>query len=202
MRIPTDDFNRLRALVQMILSDSSASWSLQGFGMLRLHLPGDFRLHVWDSRFAVPNVSTIHDHLQWGLESIIISGKLTNQRFDVQHEKRVGVNQPYNMVTLKPGYGTYHKTDAEVVYLAPQKPEVYGPGDVYVQHPNEVHESRPEDGTITLMRKLPTGDDSARVFWPLGEEWVSAEPRKALPEEVRVIVGRAILKWGDEENAR
>lgn len=49
--------------------------------------------------------------------------------------------------------------------------------------------------TVTVMKKDPTGDESARVFWPEGSEWVSAEPRRATAEEVRAITQHALQRW-------
>lgn len=182
----------MRALVRAILSNAHAfKWSLQGMGMLRLHLPGDYRLHVWDSRYRVPNVSMVHDHLQWGLHSTIISGELTNRRYHAVADGGV----PYVFGVLKPGEGCYFKSGPEPVLLRALRPDHYGPGDAYQQQPDEIHESDPLDGTVTLMRKLPTSDESARVFWPAGGQWVSAEPRAASVEEVADITSRSLERW-------
>jgi hypothetical protein len=67
--------------------------------------------------------------------------------------------------------------------------EHFGPGDVYQQMASEIHESQPEDGTVTIMER-PKGPDfteHAFVYWdidrgPIG--WVSAEPRRATHEQV------------------
>lgn len=183
----------LKALAQAILTNAASySWSLQGFGMLRLHLPGHYRLHVWDSRYRAPNVSMIHDHLQWGLQSTVIAGVLQNQRYA---EVGADSGEPYNVVTLKPGVGCFFKDQARLVRLRTQLRETYFEGDSYAQAPSEVHESMPEDGTVTLMLKAPTGDESARVFWPVGTEWGSAEPRAASPQEVAIITRRALERW-------
>ncbi len=182
------DLPRLRSLVRFILENAGKfSWSLQGFGMLRLHLPGETRLHVWDSRHAFANVSTIHDHLQWGLSSTIVSGRLVNHRFTE------GLGDPYMAVTLKPGENCHFKDAPSHTLLRRGVAEIYISGDTYAQEPNEIHESVPDIGTITLMRKYPTPDgDSARVFWPAGEKWGTAEPRPATTEEVTAITSHAL----------
>lgn len=64
-----------------------------------------------------------------------------------------------------------------------------------MQTPSEIHETDAQDGTVTLMQKTPTGDDSARVFWEIGTGWGSAEPRKATPEEVLDITQNALKLW-------
>jgi hypothetical protein len=73
-----------QALARAILEHAQDfTWTVQGMGFMRLHLAGHCWLHVWDSRLRVPGVSMIHDHLQWGLESTILSGSLVNRRYQV-----------------------------------------------------------------------------------------------------------------------
>lgn len=182
-----------KSIARAILTEALAfKWSLQGFGMLRLHLPNDVRLHVWDSRYRAPNASMVHDHLQWGLHSTVIAGVLRNQRY-VETSSDDG--EPYNVVTLKPGYGFYFKNEPSLTWLRALPQEAYGEGQSYTQTPSEIHESIPEDGTVTLMKKTPTEDESARVFWRAGTEWGSAEPRPATPQEVADITARALERW-------
>jgi hypothetical protein len=186
-----------RRMAEARLRDWAAhSWTLQGFGMLRLHLPDNHRLHIWDSRYRVPGVSDIHDHMQWGFKSTVIAGELLNQHY---HE--VAANWPgsiaFDSVTLKPGVGTHFKDEVRRVWLVQPTAarQRLVAGDSYRQAPREIHSSHPVDGTVTLMQKFPTGDDSARVFWPAGGRWVSAEPRPATPEEVDSIVSYALRRW-------
>lgn len=186
----------VREAVEAILSKAhSYEWSLQGMGMLRLHLPNNIRLHIWDSRFRVPGVSMIHDHLQWGLESTVIAGRLTNRRYVIAPDDFVGASNAYTFTVLKPGQGCYHKTEPRAVRLAALTPEIYWPGQRYSQRPDEIHETDAADGTVTMMRKTPTDDESARVFWLQGTTWGSAEPRAATPEEVQQITSNALAKW-------
>lgn len=180
-----------KTLARAILQNAAAyEWSLQGMGMLRLHLPDNCRLHIWDSRYRAPNVSMIHDHMQWGLTSVVIAGVLRNRRYSE------GFGLPFMYTTLKPGYGCYFKHDPMETRLRLMEP-VYAlyEGDEYSQAPSEIHETDAEDGTVTLMFKRPTGIESARVFWPVGTEWGSAEPRKATPDEVADITSRALDRW-------
>lgn len=190
-----------RALVEAILRRArSFEWSLQGMGMLRLHMKNNVRLHVWDSRYRVPGVSMIHDHLQWGLESTVIAGRLVNRRYMISSDAVTNLVAPdvYQYTVLKPGYGCYHKTEPRTVRLVALRPEVIEAGMVYAQHPDEIHETDAEDGTVTVMQKLPTQDDSARVFWRYGTTWGSAEPRPATEDEVFDITTNALAKWFDE----
>lgn len=158
--------------------------------MLRLHLPNHCRLHVWDSRFRKPGVSMIHDHLQWGLHSTILAGVMTNRRYV---EDASGTE--FMHMTIKPGYGTFIKSEPSCLRLRALPAEVYRHGGTYWQTPNEIHETDAEDGTVTFMRKLPTTDESARVFWPIGQEWGSAEPREATRGEVEEIAKYALKRW-------
>lgn len=173
---------------------TSYEWSLQGMGLLRLYLPGNIRLHVWDSRYRAPGVSMIHDHLQWGLHSTVIAGLLRNRRY-----VEAADGEAFMYATIKPGFGTYFKHAPLPVGLRSQPPEVYREGDAYSQAPAEIHETDAEDGTVTLMRKTPSSDESARVFWRAGAEWGSAEPRVATDDEVRDITQQALRRWFDKQ---
>ena len=180
-----------KTLARAILSNAAAyEWSLQGFGMLRLHLPNDYRLHVWDSRYRSSGVSMIHDHMQWGLISTVIAGVLINRRY-AEDPREAG----FLFTTLKPGYGCYFKHEPKETGLLELDPLTYLEGDSYSHKPDEIHQTDAQDGTVTLMHKKPTGDESARVFWPVGSEWGSAEPRRAYPEEVEDITSRALRRW-------
>lgn len=190
-----------QALASAILHHANAfEWSLQGMGFIRLHLVGHCRLHVWDKRYRSPGVSMIHDHLQWALNSTILSGELVNRQYSI-HDKAVinpalQVGALFNWATIKPGQGCYFKSDVRQVYLEPRMfPERLLPGQSYRQAPDVIHETDATDGTVTIIRKDPTPDDSARVFWPAGTEWGSAEPRRASPSEVEDIVSRALARW-------
>lgn len=184
--------NDAKILARAILTNCAAfRWSLQGMGMLRLHLPNDVRLHVWDSRYRVPGVSMIHDHLQWGLHSTVIAGILRNKKY-VENELGVA----YMTMVIKPGYGSYVKEEPRRIGMIQLRPwGVYQEGESYSQTPSEIHETDAEDGTVTLMRKTPTTDESARVFWEVGTQWGTAEPRAAMPAEVDEICGHALRTW-------
>lgn len=185
----------LQAMARAILVNAQHyEWSLQGMGLLRLHLAGNCRLHVWDRRYRVPGVSMIHDHLQWALKSTVISGRLVNRRY---YDFGLGTfdKATHLFATIKPGYGTFFKHEPKPVILACRGDEEYLPGQSYSQSPSEIHETDADDGTVTIMMKTPTSDESARVFWPAGEEWGSAEPRIASAMEVKSIVDNALANW-------
>lgn len=191
----------VRAVLEDALGDArlgikTSNWSIQGFGMLRRHLPDDWRLNVWDSRFRVPDVSLIHDH-PWHFESLVLSGRLRNVRFAVEESNRM---RPSTHMTSKlkpgPGGGLLDGEGGGKVRLVSQPAEMYERGSTYLQTCDEVHLSDPEDGCVTLNRRFDRlRDDVAQVFWPVGTQWVSAEPRVAEPAEVVAIVGRALEEW-------
>lgn len=205
-------FAATRTLIFKILTDAlnddnyPEGWSLQGFGMLRLNLPGDWRLNIWHKQLRVQNVSMIHDH-PWHFESQIVSGELRNTRFEVTHLDsdlfKNGGPEVFHRREIQPGPGggllvpSSSLNQPSLVRLHAYANETYGRGMVYQQSNDEVHLSNPEDGTVTLNRRFGRSKaDVARVFWPFGEQWVSAEPRSAKRHEISFMVNAAIDAWG------
>lgn len=171
-------------------------WSLQGFGMLRLHVSDKIRLNIWDSRYRVPNVSMIHNH-PWHFRSFIVNGVLSNTRYRVTtnaHSTRM-----YLHANIKPGPGGGMITTGDCLCLTPNPIEIYTTGDWYYQRSNEIHISSPVDGTITLNYRERVGDDVADVYWPYGTDWVSAEPRDATQDEIQQITSYALHKLHAKE---
>ena len=86
-------FDVLRATVRDVLEHPyPREWTVQGFGMLRTYLDPDkrFRLNVWHSKLAIPNVSIVHDH-PWHFTSWVMGGNFTNVRYTkgtLQYEPR------------------------------------------------------------------------------------------------------------------
>jgi hypothetical protein len=164
-------------------------WSLQGFGMLRLYLSKDVRLHVWDKRFQVPNVSLIHTH-PWDFTSRIVVGVMRNTRF------MEGRGNPHMKSQIGCGVGGGLVGTPERVSLIGGFPERFSGGGVYHQRATEIHASDYDDGTVTVVTRAVRGDpDHADVYWPDGEQWVSAEPRPATPDEVASIIGYSLQRW-------
>lgn len=187
--------NTKQLLVRKIFENYGGySWSLQGLGMLRLNLSRELRLHVWDARFAVPNVSTIHDH-PWDFESEIVVGELTNQTYGCYDTASRFMNSKYNKQTIICGPGGCAMGEPEKVFLDPDRPKTYRAGDIYKQKRDEIHDTTYLDGTVTLVTRTFYEDtEHAHVFWQ-GEKWISAEPRPATIGEVRAIVNNALERW-------
>lgn len=169
--------------------------------MMRLHLQpesarrqgvplvADMRLNLWWRDLMVKGVSVMHDH-PWHFDSLVVSGVLENVRY-----LKDPMGLEYEHASLKPGPkgGLMHKLG--LVKLKAMPPERYAAGQQYRQRADEIHVSRPSDGCVTLNLRERVGQDVARVFWPKGEEWVSAEPRQATPREVRETAEMALARW-------
>lgn len=188
------------AQVRAVLRDPLAGgrvWTIQGLGMLRTYLDPEEveRLHIWDTGAAVPDVSTIHDH-PWDFESRIVSGQVVNQRFDVLDAARPNmVAMPFYRARIRCGEGGGLVSEPDPVLVLAHAPEEMGPGAGYSQEAAEVHESFPDRGAVTVIRRtFRTDRDHATVLWQHGD-WVSAEPRLATPAEVMGFVQVARAAW-------
>lgn len=177
-------------LVKQILKHSVARWQYQGFGMLRLYLSQDVRLHIWDDDSAVKQVTTIHDH-PWSFKSTVICGEITNTIYD-RFEGQLPVT--HFEQHIKCGPGGHAKEAGELVRLVAHKQETIIAGGSYVQAAAEFHETRSLPGTVTIIERV-RGDrnpDEATVMVPLNQNWVSAEPRPATDEEVARFTRKAL----------
>jgi hypothetical protein len=168
------------------------AWSLQGFGMLRLYLTPETRLHVWHSAFSVPNYSPIHDH-PWDFTSLILAGEIRQHRYLKLAQKMPSHCEEYLYTKIRCGAGGGPVEDrADPIYLRRLPLETYKSGELYDQKANELHESMPIDGTVTIInRQFKSDPEHAIVAWKSGP-WVSAEPRLATPYEVRKITETAL----------
>lgn len=177
-----------KLLVRAILEKATAyKWSIQGLGMLRLYLSGETRLHVWDRHFIAPNASPLHTH-PWAFDSLVVAGVVNQHRY-------VPGGTPYYTATVKcgPGGGIVGNPERTGLTRGPQ--ETYRAGDHYRQWPDEIHESFPETGTVTIVTRHFSADrDYARVFWESGD-FGSAEPRVATHEEVMEITSRSLERY-------
>jgi hypothetical protein len=172
-------------------------WTIQGLGMLRTYLGGGTRLHIWDDRFAVPDVSEMHNH-PWNLFSFVCSGLIRNQRFEYSPS-----GQLYKRQMLFCGAGGGLKGEPEDTTLELTTDEFLFPGDSYEQRAEEIHQSKPIRGTVTIVhRTVPQGGspDLASVFWGPGADWVSAEPKPAEDHEIAAIVSEALADWPDNSH--
>jgi len=168
-------------------------WSIQGFGMLRLYLTKEIRLHVWDARFMVPNVSLVHDH-PWNFFSRVIAGQIENARYYVREPDAGSPNYFFSTIQCGPGGGM--RSEPKLIGLARHPSHTYIEGQSYSQEASEIHDTDYRDGTVTLVERTFKQDtEHARVFWKESEQWISAEPRKADEQEVEQICHRALSNW-------
>lgn len=182
-----------KQLVKMILkSAGSYSWSLQGLGMLRLYLSEEIRLHVWNFDFAFPNASTMHTH-PWDFESLVVAGELEQTRY-IENENIEG--DVFNTATILCGEGGCIMSEPEKIKLSSCPMEHYVEGQTYTERAEEIHESFPLKGTVTLVtRRFRQDRDHAKVFRKPDSGWVSAEPRSATDGEVEEITRLALERW-------
>lgn len=178
--------------------DNPGAWSIQGLGMIRLYLSPEVRLHVWDSRYAVPGVSTLHDH-PWHLHSRIVAGAVHQYRFTKTIELKalvapVPVADLWKEQTILCGEGGGLCGVPTPVALIRGAKETYRAGEVYQQTADEIHESMPEGGTVTLVtREFLEDAEHAHVYFK--DEWVTAEPRPATASEVAAVLGYSLQRW-------
>lgn len=182
------------ALVRSILEQyRSYEWTIQGFGFARTKIANVGRIHVWDSRLAVPLVSTMHTH-PWPLRSTIISGELINQRYVEDESKEEGF--PYMRSCIKTGEGGGLAGEPCEVRIGALPPQFHGPGETYEQKPDEIHRTFAQDGTVTLLER-PQGPplEEASVYWPRGTQWASAEPGMVEQWKLDMVIQYALARW-------
>lgn len=186
----------LRATIKALLENPhDLKWTVQGFGMMRCYLDSDkkYRLNIWDGALAYPGVSTIHDH-PWHFKSWIINGAFRNVRY--VETLRFRGSMLYSCMVIKTGEVGGPVGLHEEAWMHALPVESYTTGDVYQQQANEIHKSMYDDGTVTLNERTRVGDgEHARVFWPHGQEWGDAIPRKATQNEISNTAYRALEKW-------
>lgn len=182
-------------LVKTILQQApSFDWSLQGFGMFRLYLDDEVRLHLWDSTYKVTDCTMIHEH-PWDFHSDVIAGVVHNERFTVTDDSLLA---SYEETKIKAGEGAHVLGDSRRVYLRSYGIESYDTGEYYSQNADEIHQSIPEDGTVTLVVRGMRSDkhrDHALVYCVPSLGFVSAAPRKATYEEILGAARRSLERW-------
>ena len=180
-----------KKLVKYILEDAHRfDWSLQGFGMLRLYLSKETRLHVWDDRYKVKNVSDIHNH-PWSFRSQIIAGVM----HEYQYQKSETLGFFYSGALIQCGENACVKEMLPPVRMQ-NHPKTYYESMEYELSEHVIHSSHPLSGTVTVVHRYFKPDtEHAKVYWPVfGNDpgWIDAKPRKAKPKEVKDICGNAL----------
>lgn len=191
-------FRLLRAAVENVLRTPHAhDWTIQGMGMLRCYLSKEIRIHVWDSRYRVPNVTMLHNH-PWDFSSMVIAGQLDNYRYETDpwladECRSVNAVDQYRILC---GQGAKTLSEPWPMRIWAMPIESYREGEVYSQKANEIHMTHAWDGSVTIIeRKFLQDEDHALVYVPRGESFVSAEPRPATRLEVLNITRPALHRW-------
>lgn len=175
--------------------DPERNWSMHGIGMLRTYLDPEreYRLNIWHPAIINPGISTMHDH-PWPFESQIIAGCLVNRRYVRCTKGSVGAMlRMEGKINCGPAYCGM-LPDPEIVTLAARDEERYTRGMSYTQHPDEIHETRADPGTITVIRRGPERPGGlASVFWPVGQPWGDAS-RAFDPDLAREVISVALAQ--------
>lgn len=159
-------------------------WTTQEFGKMATDVTSNARLHIWDRRLLRPEVPAIHSHA-FDFKSIVLVGRMRNLRFFESNTE-----DAFNRI-LVPGSGEVTRA-----WLQELPMEVYGEQVQYKQKAEEIHQSMPDDGTITLVEWLY--DESPRpmtVYWRGRLPWNDAKPRQATDEEIVSVAKRALDLW-------
>lgn len=182
--------NNTKLLVKKILENSHAidGWTIQGLGMLRLYLSPTKRLHIWHKAIQYRDATKLHDHA-WDLHSKIVVGKIRNKIY-----KLGGLRKVYKHLLI-PGEGGGLLDEKEIITLKEPEVSEYIEGGSYYQGAEEIHETEFVNGTVTIVDRFPRSDknpDRANVFYDVGTEWGSAEPRPASQREIQIVVDDAM----------
>lgn len=189
------DLITIKLVQNMLEHPERHDWSLQGLGMLRTYLDADhrLRLHVWTEAGANEGVSELHTH-PWDFTSIVIAGEVIN-RIYIKELSGAG-DKEWQEQTIRCGEGGGLVGEPEIVKLTEKPLERYGSGETYSQYARQIHQSSPADGTVTIIKRTFGKDtEHAYVYFPVGDEWVTAEPRPATDEEAKTICDNALGKW-------
>jgi len=160
-------------------------WRIQDIGLLALRLDDrrEHRLHVWD-RAGVP---PIHDH-PYDFTSTVIVGELVNTRY---------VEDPSGVEYARERYalGDEEERRDDTVRLVGTS-ETLRAGARYHQRADELHDSRPVPGTVTVLEFQPVSPDPPEltVCRRRGTPWVSGQARAATWAEVERITAAALAQ--------
>ena len=182
----------LKIAVKAILEDTNREWSIQGLGMLRTYLPDNSRLHIWNPDLKYADVSEFHTH-PWDMTSFVVSGRVQNTIYLDNPSSRP--NFMRQQILCGEGGGLEGEPEERELTVDVVNSRIVPAGRSYQQAFDQVHRSDPVPGTVTIIRRtVPFGGspDHAYVYYPVGEEWISAEPRTATPTEIQSSIELAL----------
>jgi hypothetical protein len=176
-----------RALVFTILMHAQDfPWRMADIGLMGLRLDErrEQRLHVWDPSFSTGD-PPIHDH-PYDFTSTIIVGELANTRY-VEH----AAGDEYIRFRYLPPAEDQRRSDP--VNLAGAA-ETFREGDQYRQLARELHASRQQPGTVTLIRCSWGQPRELTVCLRDEASWRSGQAREATRQEIQTFTAKA-LEW-------
>jgi hypothetical protein len=177
-----------KALVHQILTHAEDfPWRMQeevGLLGLRLDDRRKYRIHVWEPRSHVGE-PPVHDH-PYDFVSTVIAGEITNTRY-----KESPSGAEYSRVRYLPSDDRVRRTDT--VTLSATSATVRE-GERYAQLADELHDSRQEPGTVSIIRCSFQDVAELTVCLRDGDAFVSGQARPATVDEVKRITTRA-LTW-------
>jgi len=177
-----------KALVHQILTHAEDfPWRMQEeIGLLGLRLDDhrEYRLHVWAPGYCLGE-PPVHDH-PYDFVSTVIAGAITNTRY---RESPSGAE--YSRVRYLASDDRVRSTDS--VSLSATSATLRE-GEQYAQLAHELHDSRQEPGSVTIIRC--SFKDVAELTVCLRDEdtFVSGQARPATLDEVKHITTSA-LTW-------
>jgi hypothetical protein len=177
-----------KALVRTILHHAEDyPWKIQDIGLLGLRLNDrrEFRLHVWDPTYGtVDDDPPIHDH-PYDFTSTIIAGEMTNTLYE---EDPAG--DQFTRYRYVPSDES--RRTCETIRLS-GKATMYAEGGSYRQLAHELHDSRQQPGTVSIIR-CAFKDVARLTVCRKRSQWVSSQSRPATAEEIKEITCKA-LQW-------
>jgi hypothetical protein len=168
------------AIYTILLNPKAYKWDYQGFGFIRcyLHDNDEWRLHIWDNKKAIPQISDIHTH-PWDFKSTIIFGTLYNYIY--KEVKSTG--DKFTKQLMQPGKNARLLSDKIEVNLL-SKIIQYNVLDTYSQKKEIIHKTNAISGTVTLIRRFDRSRQDRTFVYYKTAEWIAGTPRIATESEI------------------
>lgn len=177
-----------RARVLSILTHAEdLPWRMVDIGLMGLRLDErhEERLHVWGPGPATGD-PPIHDH-PYDFQSTVVVGELTNTRYAPS-----AAGEQYLRLRYSPPDEDRRRRDAVTLVATPER--LRG-GDRYRQLAPELHSSRQEPGTVTLLRCSWHEPRELTVCLRDEADWCSGRARPATRAEIAAFTAEALARF-------
>lgn len=163
-----------KSMIAVLEQPGLLEWRAHGIGFIKAYLDEarTLRMNIYNKMFVTPGVTLHHDH-PWHLFSTVWAGVLTNIRYERVTPGALGA-ELFNEGVINCGDFKGLEAPPTVTALAARLPETYVAGQAYEQRSEEIHATTAIDGTVTVLKRGPVTDGTARVFWTEGTEWIDA----------------------------